>query len=152
MVGIETKSENDEILLWKTNMTNMSNIKIQKVIQIFNMFYSLPSKKINNWDEFSMPVVDLDLKRTYSELLKLKFADDPHKDYVINKMEEKIKMKITRFGVEVQEEGQVELMLTAVWGAKYFILDDDFWVFLKEKNKAPYLVAMISSVNELWVG
>lgn len=37
-----------------------------------------------------------------------------------------------------------------VWGAKFFILDSDFWVILKEKNKKPYLVAMISSVNETW--
>jgi len=40
--------------------------------------------------------------------------------------------------------------MTMVWGAKFFILDSDFWVILKEKNKKPYLVAMIKSVNETW--
>ena len=38
-------------------------------------------------------------------------------------------------------------MLTAIFGAKYFILDEDFWVFLKEKNKQPYLVTLVSSID-----
>lgn len=50
----------------------------------------------------------------------------------------------------MEAEAVVELMLTSVRGDKYFIVNDDFWVFLKEKNKAPYLVAMIGSVNEFW--
>lgn len=38
-------------------------------------------------------------------------------------------------------------MFTAIFGAKYFILNEDFWVILKEKNKQPYLVTLVSSVD-----
>lgn len=101
MIGIETINMNDEIILWKTNMTDMKTVKIEKVLGLFNMFYNLPSQRINSWDKFRMPVVDLDLKRSYQEMLQLRFADDVHKNYVISRMEEKIKMKITRSGVEM---------------------------------------------------
>ena len=43
MIGIETKNPTDEIILWKTNMTDMKNMKIEKVLHMFNMFYNLPS-------------------------------------------------------------------------------------------------------------
>lgn len=75
MIGIQTKSPNDEIILWKTNMTDMRDVKIQKVLQMFNLFYELPSKTLNSWDQFRMPVIDLDLTRSYKDLLDLRFAN-----------------------------------------------------------------------------
>jgi len=41
MIAIRTKNENDEIFLWKTNITEFKNMKVDKFMQMFNMFYKL---------------------------------------------------------------------------------------------------------------
>lgn len=66
------------------------------------MFVSLPNKRISSWDEFKMPVVNLDLKRSYKELANLKFTNQMPQEYMINKMEERTILKITRFGVRLE--------------------------------------------------
>ncbi len=73
----------------------------------------------------------MDLTRSYKDLLDLWFADPLHDDYKIKKMDEKIRLKVTRFGVELETEAEAMIMLGAAWGAKYFILNNDFWIILK---------------------
>ena len=114
---------------------------------MFEFFYNMPSEKINGWDYFMMPVVNLDLKRSYKEMLYLKFSNTNRQDYLINKMDQRINLRITRFGVELEASGQIQIILGSVFGAKYFYLNNDFWVFMKEKNKKPYLVTLVSSVD-----
>lgn len=41
MIAIRTKNENDEIFLWKTNITELKNMKLDKFMQMFNMLYKL---------------------------------------------------------------------------------------------------------------
>lgn len=72
---------------------------------MFNLFYNMPSQKINRWDYFTMPIVNLELKRSYKEMLDLRFLNTNRQDYVINKMDERINLRITRFGVELQASG-----------------------------------------------
>lgn len=45
---------------------------------MFNLFYNLPSLKLASIDKFIMPVINLDMKRSYKELIGLKFADQLH--------------------------------------------------------------------------
>lgn len=39
MIAIKTRNHNDEIFLWKTNNTDFNNMKLDKFMKIFNMFY-----------------------------------------------------------------------------------------------------------------
>ena len=41
MIAIRTKNENDDIFLWKTNITEFKNMKLDKFMQMFNMLYKL---------------------------------------------------------------------------------------------------------------
>jgi hypothetical protein len=60
MIGLETNSPNDEILLWKTNQTGVKEAKIEKILSIIEFYNSLPSTKLTRDDKFMMPVVDVD--------------------------------------------------------------------------------------------
>lgn len=60
MIAIKTRNHNDEIFLWKTNNTDFNNMKLDKFMKIFNMFYQMPSKSLAKMDKFIMPVIDLD--------------------------------------------------------------------------------------------
>jgi len=42
---------------------------------MFYMFYNLPSQSIARIDKFAMPVVSLDMARSYKDLIGLYFAD-----------------------------------------------------------------------------
>ncbi len=44
------------------------------------------------------------------------------------------------------------MIVTSVFGKypKYFHLDNDFWLVLKQKGKAPYCIMLIKSVEEKW--
>lgn len=75
MIAIRTKNENDEIFLWKTNISDFKNMKLDKFMQMFNMFYKLESQNLSRVDKFIMPVVDLDYTRSYKDLLDIKFAN-----------------------------------------------------------------------------
>lgn len=144
MMAIQIKNQNDEIFLWKTNITEFKNIKIDKFMQMFNMYYKLESQPVSMIDKFIMPVVDLDYTRSYKDLLEIKFANEGFEDYKLSAMEERLKLRITKEGVLLQAQGVVIGARTLTLDTKYFYLNNDFWVILKEKNKFPYLVTLIS--------
>jgi hypothetical protein len=60
MIGLETNSPNDEILLWKTNQTGVKEAKLEKILSMIKFYSSLPSTKLTQSDQFMMPVVDVD--------------------------------------------------------------------------------------------
>jgi len=99
MMAIQIKNQNDEIFLWKTNITEFKNIKIDKFMQMFNMYYKLESQPVSMIDKFIMPVVDLDYTRSYKDLLEIKFANEGFEDYKLSAMEERLKLRITKEGV-----------------------------------------------------
>lgn len=119
-------------------------------MQIFDMFYKLESQRLAKVDKFIMPVIDLDYSRSYKDLLEAQFANDGFQQYKISAMDQRLKLKVTKEGVLLEAQAVVIGMRMAVFSAKYFYLNNDFWIILKEKNKLPYLVTLISSVNESW--
>lgn len=99
MIGIDIQGEHDEIILWRTNMTGVNSYGIDKLLRMFNMLYNLPSNRLAVIDQFKMPLVDLDMTRSYKDLLDLVFTNPGRECYKIQKMMERIKFRITRFGV-----------------------------------------------------
>lgn len=75
MIGIQTQSPNDEILLWKTNIKEINEMRIQKFLQMFNMLYRQESKHLDVLDKFIMPVIELDYSRNYKEMVDLEFTN-----------------------------------------------------------------------------
>ncbi len=95
-----------------------------------------------------MPVLDFDFTRSYDEMNNLKFINKNLEDYEITKMEEKLKLIINQDGVQVYNQAVIVISKTKLeFNQKFFILDDDFWLILKEKNKKPYLIMLVRSVK-----
>ena len=122
-------------------------MKLDKFMQMFNMFYRLESKPLSRVDKFIMPVIDLDYTRSYKDLLEIQFTNEGFEDYKISAMNQRVKLKITKEGVLLQAQAVVIGARLAALTSKYFYLNNDFWVILKEKNKLPYLVTQITTVS-----
>ncbi len=114
------------------------------MIEFYNSMPSLPLARI---DKFSMPVIDIEYDRTYSDMLKMRFANLGYEDYVVTDMNEKLKLMVTKSGVTLENQATVVATLTLVFTAKLFNLNSDFWLIMKEKNKKPYLVILIRDVS-----
>lgn len=57
-------------------------------------------------------------------------------------------MVVTKNGVVVENQGVIVVLRTSIFGSKSFILNSDFWLIMKEKNKKPYLVMLIKDPAE----
>lgn len=64
-MGMETTNPNDEILILKTNRTEIMNFTMEKVLQIIELYSKLPKTRLKKYDVFKMPVLSFDYKRTY---------------------------------------------------------------------------------------
>ena len=110
------------------------------MIEFYNSMPSLPLARI---DKFSMPVIDVEYDRTYKEMINMYFANPGYEDYIISDINEKLKLMVTKSGVTLENQATVVAFLTSSLYSKYFYLDSDFWLIMKEKNKKPYLVMLI---------
>lgn len=54
---------------------------------------------------------------------------------------------MTKTGVTVENQGEIVVLVTSIYGSKSFILNSDFWLIMKEKNKKPYLVMLIKETS-----
>ena len=126
----------------------MNSMKISKVLGIVDMYETQPNLKFNNNDKFQMPVIEFDYTRNFYEMLMKKLTNSGFENYEIMKMEERVKMKMNRFGVTLENTGTVIIRLTSTYisGRKCY-LDNDFWVVLKEKNKKPYFIMQVKNVK-----
>lgn len=115
------------------------------------MYETQPNLKFNNNDKFQMPVIEFDYTRNFNEMLQKRLTNVGFEKYEIMKMEERVKMKMNRFGVTLENTGTVIIRLTSTYisGRKCY-LDNDFWVILKEKNKKPYFIMQVKNVKETW--
>lgn len=96
------------------------------------MYSALPNKKLKSIDSFAMPVLTFDYTRTFKEMDGLKFLNPEVLTTKISVMQERLQMKLDRFGVRVYNDGVLYIMPTSMYvEAKYFILNKDFWVIMK---------------------
>ena len=110
---------------------------------MIDFYNSMPNTPMARIDKFTMPVIDLEYDRTYQEMLKMHFANPGYQDYLVSDMNEKLKVRVTKAGVTLENQATVVAFLTSSFLTKYFYLNSDFWLIMKEKNKKPYLVMLV---------
>lgn len=95
-----------------------------------------------------MPVVDIEVERSYSEIVGSTVNSGDMKGHQIAAMLEKIKFKIDEVGAKVENEA-VMFSVTCVMiheiQPKRLILDQPFWIVMKQKGSHPYFVAHINN-------
>ena len=63
-------------------------------------------------------------------------------------MYENLIFNLDRSGVKAQSQAViVGVRVMLPMDMKSFLLDNDFWVILKEKNKKPYLIILVTSLK-----
>ncbi len=107
----------------------------------------MPSLPLARVEKFYMPGMNVEYDRTYKEMLKMYFANLGYEDYVISDINEKLKLMVTKSGVTLENQATVVAFFSSCLYSKYFYLNFDFWLIMKEKNKKSYLVMLIREVN-----
>lgn len=96
-----------------------------------------------------MPIIDLDIQRTYSELLNAEVTSGQLKNYKIGAMLEKIKFRIDEVGAKVENEAMMMVGITSVnlVRPKRLHLDEEFWVLMRQKGGAgrPYFLLKVTN-------
>ena len=97
-----------------------------------------------------MPIVSLDAKRNYDQMIGLKFKNEELSQYFIAAMFEAVKLNIDQSGAKVENEAVMILTRGATinFDRKIISLNEDFWVVMKEEGKSPYLCVFITEPNE----
>jgi len=101
-------------------------------------------------DKFTMPIVDLDIERKYSNIIGSPVVSGPLIQYVVGDMFEKIKFRIDEVGAKVENEAAVIMVLTASLPnpmIKNLILNRPFWVVMKQKGGNPYFITQINTAD-----
>ena len=107
-----------------------------------------PNQKLGINDKFAMPNLEFDYTRILNEMRGLTFTHPNARNCSISEIKQRLKLKITKEGVVMENEAS--MILTSTWDfkMKFFVLDRNFWVIMKEKNKAPYLLMLVRNVEE----
>lgn len=95
-----------------------------------------------------MPVVELDVKREYTELIGALCLSKGFTKYHIAAMFEGIKFKIDEVGAKVENEAVImmtECKMIKPPNLRKFIVNRPFWVVMKQKGCHPYFVAQINN-------
>ncbi len=61
--------------MWKTNNSDVKNSRMEKIVEMLNLFYKMPNNYISSQDKFMMPVINLDYTRNYKDLQRIKFSN-----------------------------------------------------------------------------
>jgi len=137
IVSIQLKDRADNLILAKGyDMQNPNAVvtEMRKFIEK-NNFETLQEE-----DSFQMPFLHVDMTREYTNLIGKSFKNSQFTQYFIAKMFENIKFDMNEKGARVENEAVIMAKRQA-FIPKNIILDDDFWVIMKQANSLnPYFI------------
>lgn len=155
IVSLQLKDKTDNLILAKGyNMDSPEEVvtEIQKIYKnLSNTSGNIET--LQDEDSFQMPFLHVDMTRKYTELIHKYFKNSEFTDYFIATMFENIKFDINEKGARVENEAVI--MMKNLSAMPYFenqdipkniILDDDFWVIMKQSNSLnPYFILGIQN-------
>ena len=153
-VLLNTKDK-DEIILYKTKKGNNFNQIYKNMQQAESSFNG--NTDMQEKDELKVPVLNINEKKEYTELENQPFetSDKTKPIAVIEKAIQTIKLKLNEKGGSIKSEAGIDMKLaSAVKDSeedkpRYFYLDNDYVLFLREKGKEkPYFAAKIHDISQ----
>lgn len=149
ILQLKVKEQNEDLILAK-------GFDMNTPIDFISFYQSLQDKptKLMDEDRFWMPKIDLDMQRNYTELTGKALSNAGFKDYVLSVMQEKIKFKLDETGAKVENEAVIGVQAISARVSlnepKSLILDQPFWVMMKQKNSTqPYFLLGVNNANIL---
>lgn len=94
-----------------------------------------------------MPMIEMNIKREYKELINAQCLNKGFTQYRIGHMFEGIKFKMDEVGAKVESEGVVWNLKMGVLNERSFIVDRPFWVVMRQKGCHPYFITQINNTE-----
>lgn len=154
-------SENDFALL--VNTKSKDEVIFAKGLNgnTFNEIYNTMNTKSykftgnNNFsknDKFKAPLIEFDEEKRFEELEGKVFINSEGETGEIKDALQTIKLSLDEKGGEIKSEAAITYLKSSISTLKeenrYFILDDEFTLFLREKGKEkPYFAAQINDIT-----
>lgn len=93
--------------------------------------------------------MDFNVKKEYDELYNVSFVSDDGTEYAIDMALQTISFSLDEKGGRVKSEAATDMKTTSIGDRdfRYFYVNDDFTLFLKEKKRdKPYLAIKVSDI------
>lgn len=143
-----------------TNVVLYRNRENKNFTETFSDILTKTSKnknyELNSEDRIKIPKLQIDIKKSYEELIDEKFIKNSDKNiYTIQKALQTINLELNEKGGKVKSEAALEVRFkSAVFKpykeTRYFDFNDTFYMFLLEGSKQkPYLAVRISDFDRL---
>ena len=145
-----TTMSNDEVIISRGNKEKTFG-KIYDEIQNNSNDYNGDITFQEN-DKLQIPNIDFKIKKEFDELENKTFSFANGDEYSIQKALQTIEFQLDEKGGKIKSEAGMQNRATAAKNDKtrYFIVDNTFCIFLKEKDKSlPYFAAEISDISKI---
>ena len=141
-------NQNDEILLYRTDQNKSFNQYYESLKQKEESYNG--DKKLDDRDEVKIPYIDIDTIINYDELCG-KFIKGTDSMYIQNALQN-VRFFLNEKGGHLLSEAGIkgEYNSALMGNERTFYLDNNFVLFLKEKNKdKPYMALKVDNINIL---
>lgn len=106
------------------------------------------SKTLNESDALSIPNLNINALKEYTELENKEFTLKTKETAYIEKAIQTIQFKLDNTGGEIKSEAGMAIQKVAILESRNFDFNDSFAIFLTEKDKdLPYFAAVINDIN-----
>lgn len=146
VIRLRLKDRSDELILAKGYDT-------RQPAEVLQSLASLPVNTPGHLEEedlFSMPVIKLQCRRDYEEMIGKGLKNPGFTEYFIGQMFENIAFELDERGARVENQAVIELARGAYKPHRYFFLDKPFWVIMKRADSPnPYFLLGVNNINIL---
>lgn len=147
VVRLRLKESNDELILAK-------GYAMDQPADVLREIDGLPagaSSKLGQDDHFQMPLLGLNIRRDYNEMIGQPLGNEGFHQHQIGLMFENIAFELDETGAKVESQAVITVERSAFRPGKqvrYFYLDKPFWVIMKQKNTShPYFLLGVNRAS-----
>ena len=147
-VKLHTKN-GDEVIFYKNAIGDTFN-EIYDNLNSKTASYK-GNRNFGENDFFKAPFMDFNVKKEYDELYNVSFISDEGTEYAIDMALQTISFSLDEKGGRVKSEAATDMKTTSIGDRefRYFYVNDDFTLFLKEeKRDKPYLAIKVSDISK----
>lgn len=141
-VKLLTKT-NDEIILEKGSKKETFKDIYEEIINKTDMV------DFGDDDFLRIPYLTISLKQEFPQFSGKPFYGKDNQEYIIEKTLQTLKFKLDEAGVKVKSEAGMQVNQISInMDIKDLSFDSDFTLFMKEKDKLPYLALRVNDIKD----
>jgi len=145
IIGLESKSENDQIILAcvepEANLLETIEMVSKKVEQA-------PPASLKPDETLQIPKLDFNVDHSFSELTSRNFLNEGWKGWFISKATQWIRFKLNEKGAVLKSEARIVMLKGPI--SRRFVFDKPFLIYLKQKDaEHPYFAMWVDNAELL---